>query len=242
MSDLPVVARDTTTLYQGLGPIPHLKNQQGLDDKYLGYPLLKWLDGIGQILGRITDLAMTDPDTGDIGWSIILDPDRCPTYALPWLAQLVGVRFDATQNTDAAQRAAIKAEQSWQRGTPAAIQAAAAKYLNPGQSVQIYERDTSPYHLTVVITLGQFTAGTYSQLSATYATYAAYAAAASTYALPLYPQALIEAAILSQKPAGLIMVIEALNGITYGTLGGRYETYAALDAAFATYNALTTTT
>lgn len=230
MSDVqPAVAPATLDLYQALGPIPTL----GDGDQAAGWPLLAFLDGIGQIIQRVADLADDTPTAP--GWSLLLDPDRCPTYALPWLAQIVGVRFDQTQSTEAAQRAAIKAEQGFTRGTPAAMQAAAAKWLQPNQQVIIYERDTDPYHLTVVLELGALSKATYSQSESTYATYAARTAARTTYSTPAYPQAQVQAALASQKPAGLTMTVSIVSGPTYGQVAAAYTTYSARQAALPTY-------
>lgn len=237
MSDIPppTVAPATWDLYNRLGPIPYIPNDDGLADADLGYPLLAFLDGIGQIMQQTLDLFQ-DTDEGP-GWSQILDINRCPTVALPWLAQWVGVRFDQTQNTDATQRAAIQAEQGFNRGTVQALQAAAAKWLAPGQSIQIYERTPDPYSFTVVISLGQLAPGTYSQVSAEYPTYAEWTAASSSYDTPAYPQAQISAALMAQKPAGLLMTINIVAGATYGTQSGDYATYTDYQAALPTYGA-----
>jgi P2-related tail formation protein len=226
----PTVAASTLDLYNALGPIPTL----GDGDQAYGWPLLTFLDGLGQIIQRIDDLA-SDDTAGNPGWSILLDPARCPPYALAWLAQLVGVRFDQTQTTAAAQRAAIQAEQGFNRGTPAALQAAAAKWLAPNQSVVIVERDTDPYHFTVSIQLGHLAPATYAQISATYATYAAETAARSTYSTPAYPQAQIQAALAAQKPGGLIMAVNITSGPIYSVVAAAYTTYAARQTALPTY-------
>jgi hypothetical protein len=225
----PTVADITLQLYDALGPIPGL----GVGDDYLGWPLLCFLDGIGQIIQRIADLAQ---DTaGGPGWSSLLDPTRCPPYALAWLAQCVGVTFNQTQSTAAAQLAAIQAEQGFNRGTVAALQNAAGQWMQPGQQVVIYERDPDPYSFTVVLQLGTLAPATYGQTSAEYPTYAERTAARSTYSTPSYPQAQVQAALESQKPAGLLMNIQIVAGPTYGQVGDAYSTYAARLAALPTY-------
>lgn len=207
-------------------------------DAALGYPLLKWLDGIGQIVQRLNDLALDNLTTGDPGWSIIFDPDRCPTYALPWLAQCVGVRFDTTQNTDATQRAAIRGEQAFQRGTLQALQAAANKYLVAGQVINIYERTPDPYSLTVVISLPQIAQQTFAQIGATYATFAAYKLAFSTFSQPAYAQAQITAALQAAKPAGLIMTINVVTGPTFAVIKADFATFATLKAAIPLFSGI----
>jgi P2-related tail formation protein len=235
MSDItmPVVADATLDLYDRLYPFQNVTDAYGNNDAALGYPLLRFLDGIGQIMQQTLNLFQDTPQGP--GWSQIFDPTRCPTEALPWLAQWVGVRFNQTQNTDGAQRAAIQAEQGFNRGTVAALQNAAAQWLTPHQAVLIYERTPDPYSFTVVLALGQLTTGTYSQVSAQFPTYAAWTAASSTYETPAYPQAQVQAALEAQKPASLLMTITVVGGATYGQQTSDYTTYATYQAALATY-------
>lgn len=224
MSDIatpgaPVVAAATTEIYNDLGaPFAEF----GAGDAFNGYPLLRFLDGIGQLLQRGDDLSFDDLSTGAPGWSVLLDPTRCPAYALPWLAQFVGVRFDPeSQVTAAAQRQALLAEQPWQRGTVAAIQAAAAQWLQAGQQALVYERDTGPYHFSVVLRLGALAPATFAQTAATYPTFADRTAARSTFATPAYPQAQVAAAITGAKPAGLTYSLSIVAGPTFAqTLTG----------------------
>lgn len=230
-STVPTVTDATNELYAALQPIANY----GAGDESLGYPLLRWLDGPGQLIERLNDLALDDPTTGDPGWSIIFDPTRCPTYALPWLAQCVGVRFDSTQNTDATQRAAIVAEPAFKRGTPSAIQAAAAKYLSSGQQVILFERDTDPYHFTVLIRLGALQPATYAQMEATYATFSAAEAAFANYDTEAFPQAQVQAALAAAKPAGLTMTVSIATGLTYEEAEATYATYTAAQAAFSSF-------
>lgn len=82
------------------------------------HPLLRFLDLLGAQADEVQTLLedieagkLTDPDLAQAGW-------------LPWLAQLVGVRFRRPM-TVAEQRAAINgAANGWSAGTRAAIKAA----------------------------------------------------------------------------------------------------------------------
>ena len=94
-----------------------------------------------------------DPDEGLPG-SPLVDVDRCPDWALPWLAQLVGVVIPERDTPELA-RERIRAVAGWKRGTPGAMRAAASMYLtvdNP--TVHFRERDPTggdpPYCLEVV--------------------------------------------------------------------------------------------
>lgn len=61
---------------------------------------------------------------GAPGWSQMVDIDRCPAYALPWLAQFLGVRLASTPSTPGERIAAVEkisTRSLFQRGTPASI-------------------------------------------------------------------------------------------------------------------------
>lgn len=191
-----VGAADTGLLFQTLG---------WAADQDISGQLYKWLDGIGELLQTIDNLCRDDP-AGWPGWSVVLDLYRCPTYALPWLGQLVGVRVDPTQS-DAAQRIAIQNEVSWTRGTPAALRTVAQQFLTGAKTVNITERDTSPYHLGIQVFQSQIEGMTYGQLSATYAKYSDLTAAFSTYAAYAAANAALVNALNAALPAGLVLTV-----------------------------------
>lgn len=115
----------------------------------------------------------SDTDDDKPGYSILVDPTRCPVEAIPWLAQFVGVTIWSGLS-EAEQRAQLIGLGNWKRGTAASIQAALAPLLTGSKTVQIKERDTSPYHFQVL-----------------------------TYATETPDQNKVIAAITATKPAGL---------------------------------------
>lgn len=132
-------------LYEQLGPLAHA-------DEEHGWALLHFLSAVGHPFQLIEDLAR-DSDLGP-GWSALLDVDRCPAWALRWLGQFVGVTVPpqggqdpAAWEADARQR--IRNQEGQQRGTPAAIRAAAARYLTGTKTVILTERAGSAYRLAV---------------------------------------------------------------------------------------------
>ena len=152
------------------------------------------------------DVYMRDGPDGP-GWSALMDVNRCPPEALGWLGQFVGVRLLPDTTTDE-QRERIKSTDGFRRGTPEAIRAAAQATLTGTQTVVITERDGDPYVLTVT----------------TLATETPNVAATRT-------------AALSQKPAGLVMNFSGgASTQTYAQLKSRQPTYAAMKAAYKTYN------
>lgn len=140
------------------------------------------------------------------GWSPLLDLARCPDEALPWLAQFVGVRL-LPDSTPADQRARILATDGWNRGTPAALVASAAATLTGTQRVTLRERDGGNAYVLRVQTLASETPN---------------------------PTA-TENAILAQKPAGIVLVYEAMPGQDYLELESDHATYAAVRSDYASY-------
>jgi len=194
----PVVSDFAAELYESISPL-------AWDDENQDYALLSICGAIGAMFQPLRDLGGTDPD-GNPGWSILLDIDRCPTQYLPYLGQFVGVQVN-TALTDAQQRSQIRAESGMQRGTVAAIKAAAAKLLTGTQTVQLIERTPDPYSFTV-ITADDETPD---------------------------PDAVL-AALMAAKPAGLILNYNgSVTGQTWAQLVSGEATWAAAITAYPTW-------
>lgn len=145
-----------------------------------------------------------------VGWSLLVDVDRCPDEALAWLAQLVGMRLDNAVSTND-QRTQIRNLQNWRRGTPLAMTSVAAPYLTDSKTVLFRERFDgtnvdAPYNLEVV-----------------------------TYTDETPDPTIVEAAIRTQKPAGIILDYQLNDGQDYQSLKDNYATYALVKAAYTTY-------
>jgi tail protein P2 I len=113
------------------------------EDLY-GYPLLTYLDGIGQMLQDLDTLSHSD-----IPWEGMLDLDTIRFDALQWLGQFLGVVVDKSLTEDE-QRQQIRDHAGWQRGTPKAFMDAIRSKLTLTKTVELHERDTDAYHFTVV--------------------------------------------------------------------------------------------
>lgn len=123
--------------------------------------LLSWLGGIADLFQTIDSLTHDGYDTeGNVapGWSQVLDLNRCPTFALPWLGQFVGVQVNPTLRDDQ-QRAQILSMPGFQRGTVASIIAAIDYYLLPGYSATIVERTPDAYSLEIFVPLDGYVNG-----------------------------------------------------------------------------------
>jgi hypothetical protein len=192
----PVVATVAEEAYSALGPLT-------AKDEDNDWALLNFVAALTLALEEIDDLVR-DSDDGP-GWSSVVDIDRAPTDALAWLGQLVGVSPDASLD-DTAQRERIRDVSGFRRGSRAAMEAAARRYLTGTRTVNIRERDSSAYHLTV-----------------------------TTYAGETPDEDKTEAAIRAQKPAGLVLVYVVSSGASYGTLEATGMTYRQLRATYPTY-------
>lgn len=111
-------------------------------DEARGWPFLIFLGGLGAAFGEVHDLVR-DTDAGP-GWSALLDPARCPAWALPWLAQFAGVKLTPGLS-EAEQREQITSPPAFNRGTLDATVAAAQRRLTGGRRVMFIERDGSAW-------------------------------------------------------------------------------------------------
>lgn len=177
------------------------------DDQRYGWALLTLCIALG-LMRQPAATLVRDTADGDPGWSIILDIDRCPTYALPWLAQCVGARIPAGTD-DSTARQMIRAEQSFARGRPATIVATIQRTLTGTRTVFLTERaDGDAYKLRI----RTFDTETTS---------------------PTATQALIVAA---QKPGGIVLDYGTVAAGTYGHLATAEASYTQVAVDYLTYN------
>lgn len=195
----PVVSGTTERAYVALGP-------HTTADEVRDWPLLRFVQALVAPLAQV-DILARDTDAGP-GWSGVFDVDRAPGYALPWLAQLVGVRLPGGL-TDAEQRDVIRDRRGWKRGTPSAIRAAARTALVGSRRVELFERDGSAYRLRV-----------------------------RTYQSETPDTVALEAAVRQEKPAGLVLTFEVLSGATYAHMTSAHgPAYSNFTTAFGSYAA-----
>jgi hypothetical protein len=203
---------DTLILY---GFLPQFLRDTDSENQYT---FLSWLEGIGSQQQIVDDLCR-DAQSGP-GWSALMDIGRCPNFALPWLAQCVGVRFpgpivgsDAVH--DNLMRQYILAMPNFYRGTVATITAAAQAAVGSG-IIKIIERYPDPYSFSVVYIDGDGSLD-YSQLATAAPWYTS--AGGSPNVTSLYPvyddfpvstEPDINATVQAVTPGGLIATV--VNG------------------------------
>lgn len=143
-------------------------------------------------------------DNDEPGWSSILDLDLIPEKGLGWLAQFQGISIDP-KLADAEQRERIRETDGWVRGTALAFAGAAKPYLTGSKHVTIRERHGGAYRTTV-----------------------------HTYTAETPDPAAVLAALLEQKPIGIILTYAVYDGQDYQDVYDNYLTYQAVYDAYAT--------
>lgn len=106
-------------------------------DPWMTTDLETYLRAVAGMFSEVELLAF-DTATKE-GWTILFDPDRCPTKALPYLAQYVGERLPLGL-PDVLQREWIKDAPNSRRGTIQSIVRAAQRTLIGQRHVSIQER------------------------------------------------------------------------------------------------------
>lgn len=126
----PAMGPVAATIYAQLRPLAR-------DDEQHGWPLAHY---IAAKYGPLEDVAswVRDSDDGP-GYSMLLDIDRCPVEALPWLAQFKGVVIPDGL-TETAQRDWVRSAEGQRRGMTDALVRAGQRHLTGTKSVRVLER------------------------------------------------------------------------------------------------------
>lgn len=157
-------------------------------------------------------LNQADPDTSVTGTCEIANPNAVARALLGWLGWLVGI--DTTQVADRYVRSVVAAAASSQRrGSIAAIHNAVARTLTGSQYARIYTNisGTDPYHITVITMTSETPSASATLLAAT-----------------------------NEKPAGMTIELQTVNGSTWSLVQANYATWNAVGAAHPTWNDLMT--
>lgn len=181
------------------------------EDATYGWALAHFCAAFAAQLDEVADLSR-DQDDGTIGWASLFDLDNVPAKFLPWLGLFVGVTMPGSL-TAAAQRLRIRQTDGFRRGTPDAIQGAARQTLigpdgTPDTATVFLEERIGgdAYHLTV-----------------------------ATLTSETPDSAATQAAILAQKPAGLVLTYSTVTGGDFLTLRDTHTDFADVKATFATF-------
>lgn len=192
---------------------PTVTNGQVADELFEAVAPLAYDDATNDnaTLGLVNALALVlddiativNPADGSAPWSLVYDLDNAPVEWLPWLGQWVGVRIP-TGLDEASMRLRVRETDGFKRGSVGAIMGAARQRLIGDRKVVLRERYDpsdplvdSPYHLTVF-----------------------------TFTDETPDSAAVEAALVAQKPAGIILHYEVRDGQDWQTLSAGGTTWA----------------
>lgn len=157
---------------------------------------------------QVIDDLGRDDAYGRPGWSVLLDINRAPSSAYGYIAQYVGVKT-IVGLSDADQKLRITTVAGQRRGSPASIIAAPAPWLTGTKRVDLFEREGGAYKFRV-----------------------------RTFSTETTDAVAVLAALVAQKPAGLVMTYEVPHGMTYAELDAHFTTYANMAASGLTYDQL----
>lgn len=134
----------------------------GAEDSY--YPMLRYMDGIGQIGGKYRALS-------DELWSgKYTDPELCPDSALRWLAQMLGVPRRIYQNLDAPELRQVLKNTAAQGltavGSRASLEEVAKSFLLGEKNCNIIPHPDKPHTLVVRVRIGEVPGGDLAALGA----------------------------------------------------------------------------
>lgn len=161
---------------------------------------------------ELVDDLVRDTDAG-VGWSGILDVDRCPSWALHWLGQLVGV-FIPRGTLDADARNMIRTPQGFRRCTVRAMKDAVAATLTSKDPANVFVLERQVGAWSGTLDWAHFTVATYTD---------------DTPDVPATTRA-----VASQTPAWLIANVIQISHRTLMTLEGGFASLAAIEAAYST--------
>jgi P2-related tail formation protein len=181
------------------------------DDAQYNYAHSHLCEGMMRAMAQTAELV--DPPDPYPPWAPLFNVDICPAWALPWLAQVVGVRLPGGMS-EVDQRNYIKGLSYLKRGTPDAILAAVRTQLTGTQTVWLRERDDgNAYRIEIIV---------------------------RTVELRTTLQAVIDAVKL-QKPAGIVMSVRASDTWDYQEMTSDYigKKYKDLPTTYPKYSDLT---
>jgi hypothetical protein len=171
-----------------------------------GWAWARYCAALSILLDPVSTMVRDD-DQGNPGWTALASPNRCPSPWLRVLAQWAGIRrWDAIDDVDLRNLIGPRSPGLW-RGTRAAMAAAVRRFLPPDGTIYLEERAGGD----------------------------AYAFRVFTYDFDEHDPALVEAALLAAKPAGLTLIYEVRSGQTYRMVRERHPTYADARAAYVNY-------
>jgi hypothetical protein len=153
---------------------------------------------------------LIDDITNLPAWAPLLDPEKAPAEALPWLAQFSGAVL-TPEMTEAARRAAIQTPEAFSRGRLASLEAVARRRLTGTKTVLVTERYTGNAWRLRIETLAEETPD---------------------------PEGTLADILTYQKPIGIVLFFNTRAAWTWGEVKAekaKYPTWKSIKEAFATW-------
>lgn len=165
-----------------------------------------YIEAISEAFREVDDLVRDDLNSDKVGWSALLDLDRAPSYALPWLAQTVGATtIDGLSDVD--QRIRIASRSNQVRGTRQSFIDAVKLHLTGTKTIIFRERTGGDAYALEVVTYNAETPDPVATL----------------------------ADILAQKPAGIVLTYNHLDGQDWQSVKDNYATWQDVKNHYATW-------
>lgn len=176
------------------------------EDESTDWTTLLWCEAIAGGVLQRIHGWVTDQD-GRPGYAVLVDAQTVETVGLPWLSQLNGTVLVPSM-TEQERRDAIENPSGFARGTPDAFEAAPLPFLTGTKKVYVEERyEGEGYKVRVRVLKWETPSET-----------------------------LVEAALLRQKPAGLVMTFEVIEGQQWNDVDAKFATWNAVKAEYANWD------
>jgi Phage tail protein (Tail_P2_I) len=174
----------------------------------------KLCDALGMPFEQLAEL-LSPPDPYP-PWGPLFDVNICPAWALPWLAQVVGLNLPIGLS-EADSRTFIKDISSHKRGTKASMQAVLNFYLTGTKTAYVRERDpdaADPAYSMEIVTLNDEIPP--SDLAGT--------------------TTLVKDALMALKPAGIVLNYNSVPAWDWQQVHTDYATWDAASAPYSTWD------
>lgn len=172
-------------------------------DEDRDWPLLRFCGALTAGALEQANTYLADDQDGQPGWRNVLDPWKAPATALPYLAQFVGAGLEPSL-TEAEARAKIARRENLQRGTVPALIATVQRTLTGTKAVAVTERHLGGAYKLWVRTRDDETPDEAKTL----------------------------AAILTQKPAGIVLTFDTIAGWSWADVVADEATWTDVTADF----------
>ena len=163
------------------------------------YSLAHFCAAIARMFDQVASYVDSH-ESGPDGWAAMMSPDTAPVEALGWLGQFVGVSLPTGLSDEVELRSRVRTAAGLKRGTLASMRSAIQDTLIGGKTVTIIERAGGDAYRIEVI----------------------------THTADTPDPAKTEAALLSQKPAGIMYTYSSVASEAWDEAVSTWDTAPAV--------------